>query len=246
MRSASTGDRIIDREDKRWLSPSGHGAVRVADPGSVAWGRGGGEVLCCLASVLLLADHRHRSGLVPAPPPFAVPGARIDCRPRLGALLGVCAAWAVCYAPRNWRPSPARSKSCSKGLRQSFDRQRQLTGDAAHELKTSIAVLKSSLQLPVHGARTPEQYEAGLEGRPMDSERMEDLVNRMPTLARLEESPMEQAAASELHSMVHLVMRSGCSRWPSCSRSGWTVGRAEARSGLRDADLTMRRCFART
>jgi HAMP domain-containing protein len=33
------------------------------------------------------------------------------------------------------------------GLRQAFERQRRLTGDAAHELKTSIAVLKSSLQL---------------------------------------------------------------------------------------------------
>jgi signal transduction histidine kinase len=65
-----------------------------------------------------------------------------------------------------------------KGLRQSFERQRQLTGDAAHELKTSIAVLKSSLQLLSMNPRTAEQYEAGLEGLLLDTERMEDLASR--------------------------------------------------------------------
>ena len=78
-----------------------------------------------------------------------------------------------------------------KGLRQSFERQRQLTGDAAHELKTSIAVLKSSLQLLSLNPRTAGQYEAGLEGLLIDTERMEDLATRMLALARLEEAPVE-------------------------------------------------------
>ena len=64
-----------------------------------------------------------------------------------------------------------------KGLQQSFERQRQLTGDAAHELKTSIAVLKSSLQLLSMAPRTVEQYEAGLEGLLLDCERMEELIS---------------------------------------------------------------------
>ena len=58
------------------------------------------------------------------------------------------------------------------GLREAFERQRQLTGDAAHELKTSIAVLKSSLQLLTLAPRSAEQYEAGLEGLIADTERM--------------------------------------------------------------------------
>ena len=62
-----------------------------------------------------------------------------------------------------------------QGLHQSFERQRQLTGDAAHELKTSIAVLKSSLQLLAMSPRTPGQYETGLEGLLVDTLRMEDL-----------------------------------------------------------------------
>jgi signal transduction histidine kinase len=92
-----------------------------------------------------------------------------------------------------------------KGLRQSFERQRRLTGDAAHELKTSIAVLKSGLQLLSMSPRTTAQYETGLEGLVVDTERMEDLVNRMLTLARLEESPVESHDASDLQATVRAV-----------------------------------------
>ena len=92
-----------------------------------------------------------------------------------------------------------------KGLQQSFERQRQLTGDAAHELKTSIAVLKSSLQLLSMVPRTAEQYEAGLEGLVLDTERMEDLASRMLTLARLEEAPVEQSESCDLQSVVCAV-----------------------------------------
>lgn len=89
-----------------------------------------------------------------------------------------------------------------KGLRQAFERQRQLTGDAAHELKTSIAVLKSSLQLLAMLPRTAEQYEAGLEELLLDTERMEELVSRMLTLARLEESPLEQNSSCDLQQVL--------------------------------------------
>jgi signal transduction histidine kinase len=89
-----------------------------------------------------------------------------------------------------------------KGLRQSFERHRQLTGDAAHELKTSIAVLKSSLQLLTLSHRTTVQYEAGLDGLLVDTERMEDLATRMLALARLEESPAEVNDSTDLQSAV--------------------------------------------
>lgn len=92
-----------------------------------------------------------------------------------------------------------------KGLRQAFERQRQLTGDAAHELKTSIAVIKSSLQLLTLSPRTAEQYEKGLEGVLVDTERMEDLSARMLALARLEEAPAEQSETSELQTTVRTV-----------------------------------------
>jgi signal transduction histidine kinase len=89
-----------------------------------------------------------------------------------------------------------------KGLRQAFERQRQLTGDATHELKTSIAVLKSSLQLLTLNPRTAAQYQAGLAGLLTDTERMEDLATRMLALARLEEAPVESHESSDLASIL--------------------------------------------
>jgi signal transduction histidine kinase len=91
------------------------------------------------------------------------------------------------------------------GLHQSFERQRQLTGDAAHELKTSIAVLKSSLQLLSMNPRTTDRYAAGLDGLLLDTERLEDLANRMLALARLEEAPVESTESSDLESAVRAV-----------------------------------------
>jgi len=92
-----------------------------------------------------------------------------------------------------------------KGLRQAFERQRQLTGDAAHELKTSIAVLKSSLQLLTLNPRTTGQYEKGLQGLLLDTERMEELASRMLALARLEESATDLTESSDLRAAVRAV-----------------------------------------
>jgi signal transduction histidine kinase len=92
-----------------------------------------------------------------------------------------------------------------KGLRLAFDRQRQLTGDAAHELKTSIAVLKSSLQLLSMSPRTSGEYEAGLDGLLLDTERMEDLASRMLALARLEEAPHELHETADLQAAIQGV-----------------------------------------
>ena len=77
------------------------------------------------------------------------------------------------------------------GLHQAFERQRRLTGDAAHELKTSIAVLKSGLQLLAMNPRTADQYQSGLDDLITDTERMEQLSQRMLALARLEEAPVD-------------------------------------------------------
>ena len=108
---------------------------------------------------------------------------------------------------RTWELAPIAEsiEALLKGLQQSFERQRQLTGDAAHELKTSIAVLKSSLQLLTLSPRTAAHYEAGLDGLLVDTERMEDLATRMLALARLEESAAEQNELSELQSAARAV-----------------------------------------
>jgi signal transduction histidine kinase len=71
-------------------------------------------------------------------------------------------------------------------LERSFMQQRRFVGDAAHELKTAVAVLKSSLQLLTLKQRTAMEYEHGIERCQMDCDRMEEAVGKMLTLAQLE------------------------------------------------------------
>lgn len=79
------------------------------------------------------------------------------------------------------------------GLERSFLQQRQFVSDAAHELKTAVAVVKSSLQLLMMKRRTVPEYEAGLDRSYLDSERMEEIVARMLTLARIEDKQQVEA-----------------------------------------------------
>ncbi len=64
-------------------------------------------------------------------------------------------------------------------LERSFTQQRAFVSDAAHELKTAVAVVKSSLQLVGMRQRTPEEYQAGNERALADTERIEELVAKM-------------------------------------------------------------------
>ncbi len=88
---------------------------------------------------------------------------------------------------RELAPLVSAIESSLNGLEQAFTQQRQFVSDAAHELKTSVAVLKSSLQLLTMRTRSAKEYEAGLERVQLDSNRMEELVATMLTLARLED-----------------------------------------------------------
>jgi signal transduction histidine kinase len=73
------------------------------------------------------------------------------------------------------------------GLKRAFTRQREFIGDAAHELKTAHAILKSSLQLSLNRNRNADEYRAALVELSGDSDRLEELLNRMLRLARVEQ-----------------------------------------------------------
>jgi signal transduction histidine kinase len=77
-------------------------------------------------------------------------------------------------------------------LHDSFARQREFTSDLAHELKTSVAIIKSSTQVLLQRPRSAVEYESGLEGLLSDCERMESLVERMLRLARIEQLSEER------------------------------------------------------
>lgn len=91
-------------------------------------------------------------------------------------------------ATKELTPLVVALESLLAGLKQSFEQQQRFVGDAAHELKTGVALVKSSLQLLGMKPRTQAEYEAGLERCLVDCARMEELVFQMLTLARIEES----------------------------------------------------------
>jgi signal transduction histidine kinase len=87
---------------------------------------------------------------------------------------------------RELAPLTAALETVLARLEHSFVQQRQFMGDAAHELKTAVAVLKSSLQLLTLRQRTALEYERGLDRCLLDCQRMEETVAKMLTLARIE------------------------------------------------------------
>ena len=93
------------------------------------------------------------------------------------------------------RPLAAALEAALARLRRSFEQQRRFTNDAAHELKTDVAIVKSSLQLLSMRKRTLEEYGQGLALSLEDFTRLESTVEKMLTLARLEQ-PVENPGSS--------------------------------------------------
>jgi signal transduction histidine kinase len=91
------------------------------------------------------------------------------------------------------------------GLEHSFLQQRRFVSDAAHELKTAVAVLKSSLQLLTLKQRTAIEYERGIERSQLDCQRMEETVAKMLTLARVEANSVPAAVATDLTEVLRQV-----------------------------------------
>ncbi len=95
-------------------------------------------------------------------------------------------------------PLIAALEAALGGLERSFGQQQQFVSDAAHELKTSVAVLKSSLQVMSLRPRDVAEYRAGLARAEVDCERMEHLVSSMLTLAAIEAEGSAPAPAEIL------------------------------------------------
>ena len=76
------------------------------------------------------------------------------------------------------------------GLRQALEHEKRFVSDASHELKTAVAVMRSSLQVLMMRTRSQEEYTLGLDRLLEDNGRVEDLIARMLTLARMETHPL--------------------------------------------------------
>jgi signal transduction histidine kinase len=179
------GLRLIDPGDKGGGIPR-HVTVLYASPTRRVWRAVMGAVrFYALASLVLMA----------------VTGVAMAWLLHRGlAPLRALAAEAAKVSASSWRFEPPEEvratlelapltqaiENALQRLEESFAQQRRFTGDAAHELKTAVAVVKSSLQLLSMKPRAVEQYRAGLEKCQADCERMEEIVGKMLTLARFE------------------------------------------------------------
>jgi signal transduction histidine kinase len=96
------------------------------------------------------------------------------------------------------RPLASAIEKTVARLQRSFEQQKRFTSDAAHELKTDLATIKSSVQLLGMRRRTVEEYERGLVLGLEDIARLEATVQKMLTLARLERGPKGEKQSCDL------------------------------------------------
>lgn len=92
-------------------------------------------------------------------------------------------------------------------LRYAFEAERRFINDAAHELKTAVAVVRSTIQVLGMRVRSGEEYRIGLDRILEDNQRVEELVSRMLTLARFERKTLEPAGEVDLGNEVALALK---------------------------------------
>jgi signal transduction histidine kinase len=85
------------------------------------------------------------------------------------------------------KPLAEAMETMLQRLHQSFEQQRHFLGNAAHELKTPVAILKSTVQSLLQKPRTSAEYQVGLTQSLEDVERLENLLQGMLRLARAEQ-----------------------------------------------------------
>lgn len=101
--------------------------------------------------------------------------------------------------PQEIVPLVARLNSLLERVRSSLESERQFTSDAAHELRTPLAALKTQLQV-AQGATDHREREQAIARAIAAGDRATRLVEQLLTLARLEHDAWKrQAETVDLH-----------------------------------------------
>lgn len=89
---------------------------------------------------------------------------------------------------------------------EAFERQRRFTGDAAHELRTPLSLMRSRVELALWRPRSADEYRDTLHALEDDIERLGTLAGSLLTLARADAGHLALAPASfDLADTVELV-----------------------------------------
>ncbi len=111
----------------------------------------------------------------------------------LAGAAGQLRAPALLFAPppsvlqvRELRPLAEVLAEAVERLREAFAKEQRFVSDAAHELKTAVAVVRSTVQVLLLRPRTAEEYGAGLQRIVEDNARVEQLIGQMLRSAAVE------------------------------------------------------------
>jgi signal transduction histidine kinase len=96
------------------------------------------------------------------------------------------------------RPLAETLSKAIEGLRHSVEQQNRFLGDAAHELKTAVAIVHSSIQLLLMRRRNASENVSGLDALLGDNLRVTELVSRMLDAARFAESDAQRVEDSAI------------------------------------------------
>jgi heavy metal sensor kinase len=92
-------------------------------------------------------------------------------------------------------------------IEDAFERQKRFTGDAAHELRTPLSLMRSQVDLALARPRSTAEYQEALRGLDGDLERLTGLVATLLTLARADAGRLAaERAPFDLADTVELVL----------------------------------------
>ena len=88
-------------------------------------------------------------------------------------------------------------------LQAAFERQRQFTADASHELRAPLAIIRAEADLALRRQRNPDEYRRALESIASEADRLEALIAELLALARAEAGPKHASSTVDLSALVN-------------------------------------------
>lgn len=90
-------------------------------------------------------------------------------------------------------------------LQKSFGEMQRFTADAAHELRTPLAVLRSEAEVALRAPRSGEEYQQVLQSQLEEIDRLSRLADQLLFLCREDAEPTSAAAAVRVDSLLQKV-----------------------------------------